>query len=193
MSLPSILPASSIPSILKECHRTLTSASSPGPPTSPDSADDTTSAPKSAMQAGTLHLTILDPSPIQDTLGPRLRAWLETHLIFNLEKQFRCINPGRLFPIWLATAGLRAEGSTIISVKFLACLEEVKDSGVSRNENEVVKTQLKSMVGRMLWKEIWGGFVEGDKWWWEDEDVLEECEIMGTCWECSVIEAVKDG
>jgi hypothetical protein len=145
------------------------------------------------MQGGTLHLTILDPSPVSDTLGPILRAWLDTHLILNLEKQFRCINPGRLFPIWLATSGLRAEGSTIISVKFLACLEEVKDSEVSRNENEVVKTQLKSVVGRMLWKEIWGGFVEGDKWWWDDEDVVEECERMGTCWECSVIEAVKDG
>jgi hypothetical protein len=58
---------------------------------------------------------------------------------------------------------------------------------------ECTKQELKGMVGRMLWKEIWGPFVEGKSWWWEDEKVIEECERFGTCWEYAVIEAVKEG
>src|SRR6266536_4247936 len=75
MSLPSILPASSLPSTLKECHRTLTSATSPASLALPDSfsVDATITAAKPATQRGTLHLTILDPSPMSDTLGPKLR------------------------------------------------------------------------------------------------------------------------
>jgi len=98
-----------------------------------------------------------------------------------------------LFPLWLADARLRAEGSTIVSVKFLASVKKVKDDEISTNENEVVKTHLKSVVGRMLWKEMWGGLVEGDKWWWDDEGVVEECESIRTCWGYAVIEAVKEG
>jgi hypothetical protein len=48
------------------------------------------------------------------------------------------------------------------------------------------------MVGRMLWKEMWGSFVEGDEWWWDDKSVIEECERIGTCWEYTMIEAVKE-
>jgi hypothetical protein len=58
---------------------------------------------------------------------------------------------------------------------------------------ECTKQELKSTVGRMLWKEMWGLFVEGEKWWWEDEQVIEECESLGTCWEYAIIEAVKEG
>lgn len=59
--------------------------------------------------------------------------------------------------------------------------------------SETTTQELKSVVGRMLWKEMWGGYVEGEKWWWDDESVVEECERMGTCWEYAVIEAVKEG
>jgi hypothetical protein len=61
--------------------------------------------------------------------------------------------------------------------------EETRESATRR--------QLKSVVGRMIWKEIWGPFVEGGKWWWEDEAVVEECERMQTTWEYAIIEAVK--
>ncbi|TVY82785.1 hypothetical protein LSUE1_G004967, partial [Lachnellula suecica] len=174
-SLPAALPASSLPAMLKECHRTLTSdASSPPSPTIPG-----TSPPRSA-RAGTLHLTILDPSPLPSTLGPLLRAWLDSHLILNLEKQFRCINPSRLFPIWLEDEGLRAEGSTRLTVLFLASvnakdvenllidpetgagIDEVEKAKCSMERAEIVKQELKSVVGRMLWKEIWGSFVQAE-------------------------------
>ena len=196
-SLPVLLPASSIPILLKECHRTLTSAH---PNTSLVVSPTTLSFPLQT-KAGCLHLTILDPSPIPSTLGPLLRAWLDTHLIVNLERRFRCINPARLFPLWLADAGLRAEGSTIANVRFLASVSHDPD-GFSAIEGKVqerdvssaeyTKQELKSTVGRMLWKEMWGQFVEGDKWWWEDLELIEECEKIGTCWEYAVIEAVKE-
>lgn len=140
---------------------------------------------------GTLHLTILDPAPLPDTLGPLLRAWLDDHLILNLERQFRCINPGRLFPVWLADAGLRAEGSTIVNVRFLACIDS-DDKGEKEEEEATIKREMKSVVGRMLWKEMWGSFVEGDKWWWEDDLIVQECSEKGTSWEYAVIEGVKE-
>ena len=197
-SLPALLPASAIPALLKDCQRTLTSSLQPNPP---DVSPTTLTFP-STTRAGSLHLTILDPSPIHSTLGPLLRAWLETHLIVNLERQFRCINPARLFPIWLADAGLRAEGSTISNVRFLASVSHDNEGfsmidGAGQEQGiesaECTKQELKSMVGRMLWKEIWGSFVEAQKWWWEDEKVIKECEAIGTCWEYAVIHAVKEG
>ena len=65
--------------------------------------------------------------------------------------------------------------------------------GMDEDGGERVKQELKSVMGRMLWKEMWGSFVQGEKWWWEDENVIEECERMGTVWEYAVIEAVKEG
>ncbi|APA10294.1 hypothetical protein sscle_06g050640 [Sclerotinia sclerotiorum 1980 UF-70] len=183
LGLPSLLPSSSIPNILKECHRTLISARNPTTeiPVSPASISAV-----AATQPGILYLTILDPCPVPSSLGPRLRAWLDTHLTVNLEKQFRCLNPTRLFPLWLADAGLWAEGSCTSSLKFLACVGIV-------NGEEQVEWQLKSVMGRMLWKELWGSYVEGGKWWWDDAGIVEECERMGTCWAGSIIEAVKEG
>ncbi|KAJ8065324.1 hypothetical protein OCU04_006014 [Sclerotinia nivalis] len=179
LGLPSLLPSSSIPNILKECHRTLISArnSTSEIPVSPASVNAV-----GTIQPGILYLTILDPCPVPSSLGPRLRAWLDTHLTVNLEKQFRCLNPTRLFPLWLADAGLWAEGSCTSSLKFLACVGIV-------NGEEQVEWQLKSVMGRMLWKELWGSYVEGGKWWWDDAGIVEECERMGTCWAGSIIEA----
>ncbi|KAF8853647.1 hypothetical protein BDZ45DRAFT_598261 [Acephala macrosclerotiorum] len=182
-NLPSLLPASSIPSILSECHRVLASPSLPGNSSQATITPSNSNAFES--KGGTLHLTILDPSPLPGTLGPRLRTWLDNHLVLNLEKQFRCINPSRLLPDWLADAGLRAEGSTVTYVKFFASVPSVAW------EDGRVKQELKSVVGRMLWKEIWGSFVVGEKWWWDDESVVDECERMGTVWEYAVIDAVK--
>lgn len=183
LGLPSLLPSSSIPTILKECHRTLTSSRTP---ISETPASPTSPSGFATIHPGILHLTILDSSPVPSSLGPRLRAWLDSHLNVNLEKQFRCLNPTRLFPLWLADAGLWAEGSCTSSLKFLACVGSV-------NGEEQVEWQLKSIIGRMLWKEMWGSYVEGDKWWWDDAAIVEECERMGTCWAGSIIEAVKEG
>ena len=101
--------------------------------------------------------------------------------MMNLEKQSKCVNPGQLFPIWLTDARLRGEGSTIVKVQFHAIIDSVDE-----------KVQLRSVVGRALWKEVWGSFVEGEKWWWEDEGIVTECLELKTKWEWAVIEGVKE-
>lgn len=97
---------------------------------------------------------------------------------------------------------MRADGSKIANVRFLASVSHDPDGfsiidGAGQEQGvlgaECMKQELKSIAGRMLWKEMWGSFVEGEKWWWEDEKVIEECERLGTCWEYTVIEAVKEG
>jgi hypothetical protein len=115
------------------------------------------------------------------TLGPLLRAWLEKHLVLNLEKNFRCMNPGRLLQVWLEETGF--------SCAELGSSTVIKFNGEKSEECDV--PELTVLVGRMLWKEIWGGFVEGERWWWDDGEVLKECEMLGTRWECVFVEAVK--
>jgi hypothetical protein len=159
LTLPSILPSSSIPPLLKECHRILVSS-------------------------GILNLTIMDHSPDTSTMGPKLRAWLDQHLWLNLEQNFRCMSPGRLLPVWLKAAGFsyEDEGSKVTIMKLAAVGHEKEDGELA---------ELSALVGRMLWKEVWGGYVEGKGWWWEDNEVLEECKELGTRWECVLVKAVK--
>lgn len=91
-------------------------------------------------------------------------------------------------------AAVRTPGSSGSSVDGFVITgdgEEGRDRGGKENEEEI-KQELKSQVGRMLWKEMWGGFVKGEKWWWEDEKVVEECERLKTGWEYAVIVAVKE-
>ncbi|KAH9215482.1 hypothetical protein DL95DRAFT_298857 [Leptodontidium sp. 2 PMI_412] len=194
----SLLSSHAIPILLRECHRVLALPSSRA----------------QNMTAGTLHLTIVDPCPVSATLGPRLRDWLDHHLVFDLRRN---LHPVRLFPGWLAEAGLYAEGSTTTQIIFLASIansqslassesdrrgdaeqmaekemeKENKEEEQSR-ENDVTQ-ELKSILGRLLWKETWGSNVQlkGGKWWWEDNSILDECWARGTLWEYAVIDAVK--
>ncbi|TDZ21456.1 hypothetical protein Cob_v005640 [Colletotrichum orbiculare MAFF 240422] len=175
LGLPSLLSSPEVPSLLKNVHRCL----APG---------------------GTFHLTLIDPLPATTTLGPLLRSWIEENLIFNLEKNFRCMNPSKLFPLWLADASLRAEGSTITTVKFFA-MPPVEGSEVATSDAEnaaekvaerFAKQELRSLVGRMLWKEVWGQYITANRWWWEYPAIVEECNSYKTAWDYSVIEAVKD-
>lgn len=133
--------------------------------------------------------------------------------MISLERQFRCMNPSRLFPVWLSDARLRATGSTITTTNFYACPldnssaassqssvdgfvitnggSEVEEKGKPFTKSDC-RRELKSQVGRMLWRETWGAFVESDKWWWDDDAIVEECERLGTVWEYAVIDAVNE-
>lgn len=132
---------------------------------------------------GSLRLILIDPTPEANVLGSKLRKWLEKHLLLNLEQRFRCMNPTRLFPIWLEQAQLRAEGSTIVKPKFFAATSDARDD---------MKTQLYCHVGRMLWKEVWGRHVTTDKWWWEDSAIEQECRLFGTSWQFHLVTCVRD-
>ncbi|OHW96659.1 hypothetical protein CSPAE12_04694 [Colletotrichum incanum] len=171
LALPALLPSPEVPGLLKNVHRCL-------------------------AVGGALHLTLIDPLPITSTLGPLMRSWIEENLIFNLEKNFRCMNPSKLFPLWLADASLRGEGSTITTVKFCAMPPiDRPDTATTDGEQiaeRAVKQELRSMVGRMLWREVWGQFITANQWWWEQPDIVAECEQLKTAWEYSIIEAVKN-
>lgn len=171
--ITSILPSSEIPKLLKSIHRAL-------------------------VPGGGLDLMIIDPWPIAESMGPKLQVWLDENLIFNLELQFRCNHPSRMFPVWLQDANLRANGSIITTTRFQAIPQgrdydsdmsaRTKDSAEGELE---IKKELRSIAGRLLWQEIWGSFVTGEQWWWEDAKIVEECIEMETYWEYSIIAACK--
>lgn len=168
LPIASILPSSDLPRLLQNIFRVL----APG---------------------GFLNMVIVDPMP--NPAGPALRKWLDENLIFNLEQQFRCTNPSRNFPVWLLEAGLRAKGSVITTARFQAIIPP-GDSSSNNNSGSVsegaMMRELRTVIGRMLWREIWGPFVGADKWWWEVPKIVEECVSRDTCWEYSVIAACKE-
>ncbi|KAG9495718.1 hypothetical protein J7337_012275 [Fusarium musae] len=170
LRLPLAMPSQDIPALLRNIHRCL----EPG---------------------GSLQLTIIDPLPVTSTLGPLLRAWIEDHLLFNLEASFRCTNPSKLLPLWLNGASLRVDPDSIETTQFFAIplddtqLQYVREGHISE---EGMRQELRNLVGRMLWMEIWREYIVADRWWWEDPDILQECIQHQTMWEWKLIEAVKE-
>jgi hypothetical protein len=172
-AMPALIPSQDIPQLLKGINGCL--------------------VPK-----GTLRLTLIDPLPIASTMGPILRAWLNENLMANLETKFRCINPSKVFPHWLSGARLRGDGSIITKIRFRAVSSnlrsgpEMMDRADTKKADRLLKNELRTVVGRMLWQEVWGSYVNGASWWWETPGCLEECASYGTLWEYRLIEAVKD-
>ncbi|KAI3398660.1 hypothetical protein diail_8847 [Diaporthe ilicicola] len=172
LPIASILPSSDMPKLLQNICRVL----APG---------------------GFLNMVIIDPLPNPHSVGPKLRQWLDENLIFNLEQQFRCTNPSRNFPVWLQEANLRAKGSVITTTRFQAIPhvhdagEEGRGGGGDDSDTATIK-ELRAVVGRMLWREIWGPFVGADRWWWEEPEIVAECVRLETCWDYGVIAACKE-
>ncbi|CAG7564400.1 unnamed protein product [Fusarium equiseti] len=170
LRLPLAMPSQDIPALLRNIHRCL----EPG---------------------GSLHLTIIDPLPITNTLGPLLRTWIEDHLLFNLESSFRCTNPSKLLPVWLKNASLRVDPNFVETTQFFSIpldnsqLQYVRDGHESE---EGLRQELRNTVGRMLWMEIWREYIIADRWWWDEPEILAECIQFKTIWEWRLIEAVKD-
>ena len=54
-----------------------------------------------------------------------------------------------------------------------------------------LEAELRSEVVRMLWNDVWGQYVTADKWWWEDPEIVDECNRLDTHWDVRMIEAVK--
>jgi hypothetical protein len=164
-SLPSVVPSAKLPQILRECYRLLT----PG---------------------GVLEMRLMDSSPDRKTSGPKLRTWLEDRLSLNLEKFFRCSRPCLLVPSWVKDAGfsLLNNSSTMMHTLRLPTAFDPQSG--------TVHDELSTLVGRALWKDIWGGFVEerpGEpRWWWEDEEVKNECLERKTVFECATLFAFKE-
>lgn len=147
----SLLSSHAIPILLRECHRVLALPSSraqnmtAGGERSP--IDEYDAVDSVDHRGGTFHLTIVDPCPVSATLGPRLRDWLDHHLVFDLKRKFRCLHPVRLFPGWLAEAGLYAEGSTTTQIIFLASIANSQslassESGRRRDAEQMAEKEM---------------------------------------------------
>jgi hypothetical protein len=136
---------------------------------------------------GLLEIRIMDAAPVRRTAGPLLRAWIDDRLSVNLERLFRCSKPCSLVPSWLADAGFELtdpDGSTNIT---LPCAFD--------SSSKDVEKELSTVVGRNLWKDVWGTFVDElpgeSKWWWEDQDIVRECLERQTSFECRAIFAQR--
>ncbi|OTA67693.1 hypothetical protein K449DRAFT_182362 [Hypoxylon sp. EC38] len=166
LPMPALFASSEIPPMLRHIYRCLT----PG---------------------GALHLTLIDPQPVSSSMGPKLRQWLFEKLLIQLEKRCRTTYPSGTFPAWLAVAKLRGFGSTITTVSVRAVHECAASTNDTKNTTSV-ESELRCLIARMLWQEIWGKFVHADRWWWEEEDIIQECLERGTYWQYSHIVAVKN-
>lgn len=152
---------------------------------------------KCLNKKGFIRLTLIDPLPRAATLGTKMRMWIEENLLRNLAKQGKCMSPSTAFPHLLAQAHLRGDGSTLTTTKFYA----VPGSAISRDQDAIkdsvqtekeAKAQVRSLVGRMLWVEVWGSYVTCKKWWWDDPECVAECIELGTLWEYHAVKGVKE-
>ena len=164
-ALPSLVPSSKLPQLFSECHRLL----APG---------------------GLLEIRIMDAAPVRKTAGPKMRAWIEDRLSLNLERLFRCSKPCMLVPSWVADAGFDLATDEHFDGEQNMKLPCAYDEALSDVDGE-----LATLVGRALWRDIWGGFVddvpEEPRWWWEDDEVMQECLTHQTVFECGSIFAYK--
>jgi hypothetical protein len=172
LTLPSLCPLPLLPGILNNAYKCL-------------------------KKNGFIRLMLIDPLPRAATMGSRMRTWIEENLLRNLAKLGKCMSPSTAFPHLLAQAHLRGNGSILTTTKFYA----VPVSAISRDrdaakdsvqiDNET-KAQVRSLVGRMLWVEVWGSYVTCNKWWWDDPECVAECLELGTLWEYHAVKGVKE-
>lgn len=132
-----------------------------------------------------------------------MHNWLQQNLMNNLEKNQGCRNPRKAFPAWLAQTKLRSHGSSLTTTKFYAVPTCIVNSRHSLTEEsampmdksyheKLVKAEIRSHVGRLLWAEVWGPFVTASQWWWEDPVCVEECIELQTIWNYYLIESRKE-
>ena len=161
-TLPTLVPSASLPELFTECYKLL----APG---------------------GLLEIRIMDAVPLRKTAGPLMRTWIEDRLSVNLERLFRCSKPCMLVPAWLTGAQFELFDEEVGQTVTLPCATDMSANDVDQ--------QLLTIIGRSLWKDIWGSFVneaaDEPKWWWEDEDILQECLERQTVLECRTIFAYK--
>jgi hypothetical protein len=136
---------------------------------------------------GLFEIRIMDAAPVRQTAGPLLRMWIDDRLSVNLERLFRCSKPCLLVPSWLEDAGFDLSLLDSDSNINLPCAFDTHSTDVDK--------ELSTIIGRSLWRDIWGSFVDNitgeARWFWEDESIMEECLKRKTVFECRTILACK--
>jgi hypothetical protein len=164
-SLPTLLPASGIPAFLKECYRLL--------------------APNGQFEA-----RLVNAQPERSTIGPKLSAWLEDNLIIQLETEFRCSRPCEVVPSWANSAGFRMpNGSKAVLGRAL-----MLQAAVGKSND--ISTRIGSAILREIWQDSWGSCLTEDdqgnkQYWWDHEDIVQECLERGTKWKAATFIVVK--
>lgn len=134
-----------------------------------------------------MEIRVMDAGPVRKTAGPLMRAWIEDRLSVNLERLFRCSKPCALLPVWLTDAGFEMADQLDEQKLTLPCAFDPASTKVD--------DELATIIGRALWRDIWGSFVEESpdepKWWWEDKEIMDECVNRQTVLECRTIFAYK--
>ena len=136
---------------------------------------------------GLLELRLIDASPVRQTAGPLMRSWIEDRLSDNLEKLFRCSKPSSLVPMWLTDVGFELMTTDQGQTATFPC-------AIDTSCTDIVQ-ELSTTVGRTVWKEVWGSFVEQipgvPRWWWEEESIVQECLQRRTMLECRTVYAYR--
>lgn len=128
---------------------------------------------------GTLEVRVIDPAPNSKEPAEKLQSWLDQHLIFNLEKSFRSLRPSRLIPVWL-----RDTGFEIMTEPEDAAPQQLRFPCIIEDDTCSVENRIACEVGRRLWDEVWGEFVElnenGSRYWWEDDEIVKDVKDSAT-------------
>ncbi|KAF1837621.1 hypothetical protein BDW02DRAFT_645298 [Decorospora gaudefroyi] len=161
-NLPSLVASAKLPELFSECHKLL-------------------------AHGGALEVRVMDAAPVRKTTGPLMRMWIEDRLSVNLERLFRCSKPCSLVPCWLTDVGFEMVVQEVDEKATLPCAFDPNSASVDE--------ELSTIIGREFWKDTWGSFV-GDapdepRWWWEDEDIVQECLKCQTLFACRTVFAYK--
>lgn len=161
-SISTLVPGSQIPAFLAESYRLL----QPG---------------------GQFEARLINALPERSTMGPKLAAWLEDNLMIQLECEFRCSRPCDLMPAWSKMAGFTmADGSRPTlghQYKLLAASESTCDKA----------SRIGTAVLREIWKDCWSSCLahNDEQYWWDDEDIIQECLEKATIWKLASLIIVK--
>lgn len=172
-SLVAACPAAEIKPLLRECERIL-------------------------VPGGAMEIRLIDPTPT--SAGPLLRQWLEKNLLLNLERDFRCVRPLLLVPIWAKEADFdihedsdARSGKSSFPVSS-ADTEKAPEKPTEKSIEKSIERKLSVHIGRWLWRDAWARFVGGDtpvKMWWEVEEIMKECQKKRTSIEVKALFARK--
>jgi hypothetical protein len=161
-TLPSLVPSARLPDLFSECYKLL----APG---------------------GFMEIRLMDATPVRKTAGPLMRVWIEDRLSVNLERLFRCSKPCLLVPGWLKEAGFDLGTLEVEQNVALPCAFDPSSANIDE--------ELSTIIGRSFWRDIWGSLTdnapEQPRWWWEDEEIVQECLRRRTVFECRTIYAYK--
>ncbi|KAL9097306.1 MAG: hypothetical protein Q9165_000733 [Trypethelium subeluteriae] len=203
-SLPSLLPSAQIPALLSECHRVLAPGGTLELRLLDPLPDRKTSGPFLRAWIEVRLLLNLEMSFRCTRPSLLIPQWVQA-AGFELRSSLVGAEREREKRRWRAkVGGYGAEGSASASARNRSMSEALGMASIlqvpAANDNQGVigaymDEEVAVMVGRELWKDVWGEFVTErkgeEKWWWKNAGCMKEALERGTKWSVSTLLAVK--